>query len=116
MPVHIKLDSGMHRLGFLPDQIDDLIGVLAKQSVLKVSSVFSHLAGTDEAIHDEFTNQQITLFTQMSERLEKGLQVNFLRHILNSAGVQRFTDAKFVRVRLVITSYSLHYAKLYDFP
>jgi len=101
-PVHIKLDTGMHRLGFLEDEIYRLAEMLRKQPSVRVKSVFSHLAGSDEPALDDFTQQQIDSFRRMSGKIEERIQYPFLRHILNSAGIERFPEAQFDMVRLGI--------------
>lgn len=106
-PIHIKIDTGMKRLGFTPNQIPRLIEQLKQYSKLKVQSVFSHLAGSEDDMHDEFTNRQIKLFQQASDELINGLGYNICRHILNSAGVERFPDAQFDMVRLGIGLYGI---------
>jgi len=101
-PIHIKLDTGMHRLGFLEDELDRLAELLCKQPSVRVKSVFSHLAGSDDPALDVFTWQQIDSFRRMSDRIEERIQYPFLRHILNSAGIERFPEAQFDMVRLGI--------------
>ena len=101
-PIHIKLDTGMHRLGFLDNEIDELAGQLCKQTSVRVKSVFSHLAGSDDPALDDFVRQQADAFRKMSDRIEKQIQYPFLRHILNSAGIERFPEAQFDMVRLGI--------------
>ena len=100
--IHIKLDTGMHRLGFEEYQLEDLIMQLKTMTCLKVQSVFSHLAGSDEQAHDGFTNQQIKQFERMSTALQNALGYPVKRHILNSAGIIRFADAHYEIVRLGI--------------
>ena len=107
VPIHIKVDTGMNRLGFLPGELDTLLQKLNDATALKVSSVFSHLAGSDEVVHDEFTQQQIRTFTAACEKLRRALAYDFIRHILNSAGIQRFADAQFEMVRLGIGMYGV---------
>ncbi len=104
-PVHIKIDTGMHRLGFLESEISMLCSRLTKSRNLKVVSVFSHLAATDEPAHDEFTGIQIERFNKLSDRIIKALGYEVLRHILNSSGIERFPDARFDMVRLGIGLY-----------
>ena len=99
-PVHIKLDTGMHRLGFLENETDNLAFRLRKLPSVRVKSVFSHLAGSDDPALDNFTRQQIDTFRRMSAKIEALIQYPFLRHILNSAGIERFPDAQFDMVRL----------------
>ncbi|MFC0876168.1 bifunctional UDP-N-acetylmuramoyl-tripeptide:D-alanyl-D-alanine ligase/alanine racemase [Saccharicrinis sp. FJH2] len=106
-PVHVKLDTGMHRMGFLPEDIEKLISILNEQSYLKVHSVFSHLAAADEPDKDAFTLEQINLFKQYSEKIEDGIGYGFLKHILNSAGTERFFEYQFDMVRLGIGMYGV---------
>ena len=107
VPVHLKLDTGMNRLGFLPHETEGLLHALNHSSALKVASVFSHLAGSDELEHDEFTRQQIQCFTRVCAQVQDGLGYSFFRHILNSAGIERFPEAQFDMVRLGIGMYGV---------
>ncbi|MCT4586287.1 MAG: bifunctional UDP-N-acetylmuramoyl-tripeptide:D-alanyl-D-alanine ligase/alanine racemase [Carboxylicivirga sp.] len=107
VPIHIKVDTGMNRLGFLIDELDDLLDQLKSSGQLKVSSVFSHLAGSDEAIHDGFTEEQIHAFKSACSKLKLGLGYDFIKHILNSAGIERFPNAQFDMVRLGIGMYGV---------
>jgi Alr-MurF fusion protein len=106
-PVHIKIDSGMHRLGFSESEIPRLCHELARLRNLQVSSIFSHLAGSDEEKHDEFTRYQIDLFSRASDRLTDALGYSVMRHILNSSGIERFPGAQFDMVRLGIGLYGI---------
>ncbi|MFW6101636.1 MAG: bifunctional UDP-N-acetylmuramoyl-tripeptide:D-alanyl-D-alanine ligase/alanine racemase, partial [Bacteroidota bacterium] len=106
-PVHIKLDTGMNRLGFKQLEVDALIDQLVNQNELKVSSVFSHLAASDEPGQDEFTTSQIRLFEDLSNKMMKALGYSMLRHILNSAGIERFPEFQFDMVRLGIGLYGI---------
>jgi alanine racemase len=106
-PVHIKLDSGMHRMGFLPAETEPLCRVLARLKNLKVFSIFSHLAGSDEDIHDAFSALQIDIFRQNSDKIKAALGYSVIRHILNSSGIERFPDAQFDMVRLGIGLYGI---------
>jgi alanine racemase len=101
-PVHIKLDTGMHRLGFLEDEIERLTEQLCRLPSVRVKSVFSHLAGSDEPALDDFTRRQIDVFRLLSGKIEERIQYPFMRHILNSAGIERFPEAQFDMVRLGI--------------
>ena len=83
----------MHRLGFLPEEIPDLAQTLRSRKGLQVRSVFSHLAASESWAFDEFTNQQMELFNEAANRLEKGLGISLDRHVLNSAGIERFLIA-----------------------
>lgn len=101
-PIHIKLDSGMHRLGFVEEDLNELIIRLKNNKQLKIKSVFSHLAGSDETALDNFTHHQINAFKNMSGAILKHFNYPILRHILNSAGIGRFPEAQFEMVRLGI--------------
>ena len=104
-PIHIKLDTGMHRLGFDEEDLPRLLNLLSDNPCLRVASVFSHLAAADDPEEDDFTRQQIQLFTRMTDTLRVGLGYPFLRHILNTAGIVRFPEAQFEMVRLGIGLY-----------
>jgi alanine racemase len=106
-PVHIKLDTGMHRLGFVDDDLRSMQNELKQSNVLRVSSVFSHLAASDEEFHDAFTRKQIERFKKMSDEIAQTLGYKLNRHILNSAGIERFPDAQFEMVRLGIGLYGI---------
>ncbi|MCK4879455.1 MAG: alanine racemase, partial [Bacteroidales bacterium] len=100
-PVHVKLDTGMHRLGFGEPDLKQLIPWLQKPE-MRVASVFSHLVASDDQNHDRFTRDQIKRFDHMSSQLLNVLRVPFQQHILNSAGIDRFPDAQYDMVRLGI--------------
>ncbi|MBN2812626.1 MAG: bifunctional UDP-N-acetylmuramoyl-tripeptide:D-alanyl-D-alanine ligase/alanine racemase [Bacteroidales bacterium] len=106
-PIHIKIDTGMHRLGLLREEVGQLCHRLSLLKHLKVASVFSHLAGSDEAVFDEFTNQQIELFRQLSGEIQYTLGYPVIRHILNTSGIERFRQAQFDMVRLGIGLYGI---------
>ena len=113
-PIHIKIDSGMHRLGFYKEDIPWLLNKLSLTKTVRVQSVFSHLAGSDEAQFDQFTLEQISYFNACAEELKAGLNYPILKHICNSAGIERFTDYQFDMCRLGIGMYgfSFNNAKL----
>ncbi|WP_118973406.1 bifunctional UDP-N-acetylmuramoyl-tripeptide:D-alanyl-D-alanine ligase/alanine racemase [Taibaiella koreensis] len=104
-PVHIKLDTGMHRLGFMPHELDALIEELKVNDTTKVVSIFSHLAGSDTADFDGFTQEQATAFTQMSNRLIAALPGKPLLHLCNSTGITRHPELYFDMVRLGVGMY-----------
>ena len=116
VPIHIKIDSGMHRLGFYKEDMPWLIDRLTHQKAVRVASVFSHLAGSDEAQFDAFTLGQIRYFNDCAEELKRGLSTfNFqpstiLKHICNSAGIERFSDFQFDMCRLGIGLYGFSFA------
>ena len=108
--IHIKLDTGMHRLGFEEQDIDALIDQLKQHPTIKIASIFSHLVGADEAEHNDFSRSQIVSFQQMSDRITQALPTGEtppLRHICNSAGIIRFPEARFDMVRLGIGLYGV---------
>ena len=115
VPIHIKIDSGMHRLGFYKEDIPWLLEKLKAHKAVRVASVFSHLAGSDEAQFDDFTLQQIKYFDECAEELKSSLSFGegrgeVLKHILNSAGIERFTDYQFDMCRLGIGLYGFSFA------
>ncbi|MCX6257106.1 MAG: bifunctional UDP-N-acetylmuramoyl-tripeptide:D-alanyl-D-alanine ligase/alanine racemase [Bacteroidia bacterium] len=105
--IHIKLDTGMKRLGFTESEMSDLAKELKTMDNLRIRSVFSHLAASDESIHDEFSRQQIQKFEAMSSRITEMYDYQILRHILNSSGIERFPEAQYDMVRLGIGLYGL---------
>ncbi len=106
-PVHIKIDTGMHRLGFAPDEMPRLIQRLKGQDTLIVRSVFSHLVGSDGTEFDDFTRQQIARFDAAATQLQAAFRHKILRHICNSAGIERFPEAQYDMVRLGIGLYGI---------
>lgn len=109
IPIHIKIDSGMHRLGFYREDMPWLIDRLTHQKAVRVASVFSHLAGSDEAQFDEFTLSQIKYFDACAEELKAGLNYLIIKHICNSAGIERFSDYQFDMCRLGIGLYGFSF-------
>lgn len=109
-PIHIKFDTGMHRLGFDPKDMPRLAERLVAQKAVRVRSVFSHLCVADEPSWDDFTRQQIQTFTEMADALTSRLGYKVLRHILNSAGIERFTEYQFDMCRLGIGLYGFSFA------
>jgi len=108
LPVHIKVDTGMKRLGFCDFEIDELLKKLQKTELLYVKSVFSHLAASDEAQHDDFTKQQILTFSEISNKFTNALDYHFIRHISNTSGIERFPQATFDMVRIGIGLYGFN--------
>jgi alanine racemase len=106
-PIHIKLDTGMHRLGFNKPDIAELIAKLNETLELKVASIFSHLAASDDPKEDDFTAQQAGLFEEMSNQLIEGLGYKPLRHLCNSAGIVRHHGLHYDMVRLGIGLYGV---------
>jgi alanine racemase len=106
-PIHLKLDTGMHRLGFEEKDLDELLKRLQGQESLRVRSIFSHLAGSDEAQFDDYTYGQLALFERLSTRIQAAFPHRILRHLLNSAGIDRFPEAQYDMVRLGIGMYGI---------
>lgn len=106
-PIHIKIETGMNRLGFLPEMIDDLVFTLIDQDVIKVATIFSHLAASDEPSMDEFSKIQIQRFEEISTKIREALDYPIKRHILNSSGIVRFPEAQYDFVRLGIGLYGV---------
>ena len=110
VPIHIKIDSGMHRLGFYKEDMSWLLARLHTTKAVRVRSVFSHLAGSDEAQFDEFTLGQIRYFDASAEELKAGLNYPIIKHICNSAGIERFSQYQFDMCRLGIGLYGFSFA------
>ena len=106
-PIHIKIDTGMHRLGFAPEEMPKLIERLKHQSSVIPRSVFSHLVGSDSDRFDAFTRRQIETFEAASGELQSAFSHKILRHICNTAGIQRYPGAQFDMVRLGIGLYGV---------
>ena len=103
--IHIKVDTGMHRLGFDLQDLPRLIDIVKRNPKLRIASVFSHLAAAEDPAEDTFTRRQIALFGRMTDTLCAAFDYKILRHILNSAGIIRFPEAQFDMVRLGIQLY-----------
>ncbi len=106
-PVHIKLDTGMHRLGFMSSELDALIAYLRETPEVRVKSLFSHLCVDEDPEQDTFTLGQIDLFRRNTRLVAEGIGYMPLRHILNSAGIERFPQYQFDMVRLGIGIYGI---------
>ncbi|UQD55783.1 bifunctional UDP-N-acetylmuramoyl-tripeptide:D-alanyl-D-alanine ligase/alanine racemase [Flavobacterium sp. K5-23] len=106
-PIHIKLDTGMHRLGFEENTIEELIAALKENTTVKVKSVLSHMASSDDLIHQDFSLSQISLFDSLSTRMIKELNISPIRHILNTSGISNYPLAQFDMVRLGIGLYGV---------
>lgn len=106
-PVHLKLDTGMHRLGFMSDEISELTDFLKTCKEVKVKSIYSHLAAADDPSCDDFTLGQISLFQKNADLITSALAYKPLYHMLNSAGIERFPQYQFDMVRLGIGIYGV---------
>ena len=107
LPVHIKIDTGMHRLGFSPED-----ALLAAQEItayphMKIASVFSHLASAEDADDDAFSEHQISIFKKTCDAISNITKHPFIRHIANSAGAARHADARFDMIRMGIAMYGI---------
>ena len=109
LPVHIKIDSGMHRLGFYQEDMPKLIARLQGQKAVRVASVFSHLAGSDEAQFDAFTHEQANYFNTCATPLQSALKYPIITHICNTAGIERFPEYHFDMCRLGIGMYGISF-------
>ncbi len=107
-PINIKIDTGMHRLGFHPNELEQLVVDLkSAEKFVKVDTVFSHLAATDEPTHDVFTNQQAKLFEKLSLKIIDQFNYKIDRHLLNTNGIARFLNFQYDMVRLGIGLYGV---------
>ncbi len=107
LPVHIKIDTGMHRLGFLEDEMEELIRVIAGNRSIKVKSAFTHLAASDDRKQDAFTFQQFAIFKRCCKKLEQGLGYAFDKHISNTSAISRHPELQMDMVRLGIGLYGI---------
>ncbi|MHC1708610.1 MAG: bifunctional UDP-N-acetylmuramoyl-tripeptide:D-alanyl-D-alanine ligase/alanine racemase [Bacteroidales bacterium] len=105
--VHIKLDTGMYRLGFIETELPELQKKLKSNPFIQVRSVFSHLVASHDPAHDDFTREQISRFDRMSSFLKQSTDGEIFRHILNSGGICRFPEAQFDMVRIGISLYGV---------
>lgn len=106
-PIHVKIDSGMHRLGFLPEEIDELISRLKAQNAVVPRSVFSHFVGSDGEMFNDFTKKQFDVYNEASLKLQKSFPDKILRHICNTAGIERFPEYHLDMVRLGLGLYGI---------
>lgn len=106
-PVHIKLDTGMHRLGFMASELPALLDFLKNHHQVRVKSIYSHLAASEDPSEDEFTLSQISMFVQNAGIISESVGYRPMWHILNSAGIERFPQYQFDMVRLGIGIYGI---------
>jgi alanine racemase len=106
-PIHIKLDTGMHRLGFEEENVAELIAILKNNKYVIVKSILSHMATSDDLKHQEFAHSQLNLFEKLSSKLMTELQIKPIRHILNTSGISNFPQAQYDMVRLGIGLYGV---------
>ena len=108
-PIHIKLDTGMHRLGFVAEEVDELISRLKDNRSIRVASVFAHLACADDPAQDDFSREQISLFDALSRRIVDAMPYEVIRHMANSAAIERLPEAAFDMCRLGLGLYGYGY-------
>ena len=106
-PVHIKIDTGMHRLGFEENEVAELCSILMKNDSVKVVSVFSHLAASGSSLHDDFTNQQTNKFSEAADQIESIIGYKIIRHIANSSAIYRHPNLQMNMIRLGIGLYGV---------
>jgi Alr-MurF fusion protein len=106
-PIHVKLDTGMHRLGFQESDLPELVEIVQNNDTVKIKSILSHMATSDSLEHKDFSISQIKLFEKNSSKIISALQINPIRHILNTSGISNFPEAQFDMVRLGIGLYGI---------
>lgn len=106
-PIHLKIDTGMHRLGFTEEDVPELMERIKNQGGIRIQSVFSHLAASESWNFDDFTLEQIKTFKTIAGQIELNCHYPIMKHILNSAGIERFPDEQMDMVRLGISLYGV---------
>ncbi len=106
-PIHIKLETGMHRLGFQENDLPELVSKLKENDTVMVKSILSHMATSDDLEHQEFAIKQLDLFEKLSSRLMKDLHIHPIRHILNTSGISNYPQGQYDMVRLGIGLYGI---------
>ena len=105
--IHLKMDTGMHRLGFEQDELSGLLKHLSVHPSIEIASIFSHLAGADEPEHEEFSRNQARMFEGMYSIIREGIGYQPIRHLLNSPGIMRFPEFQYDMVRLGVGLYGV---------
>lgn len=105
--IHLKLDTGMHRLGFFPEEIPEVVELLKNQNLVRVQSFFTHLVASGDPNQDDFTRYQINTYSDAAQVLNEGLGYTFIRHVANTSGIVRWPEAHFDMVRLGIGLYGV---------
>lgn len=106
-PIHLKIDTGMHRLGFEEPHLEELISILKNCKSVQVKSILSHMATSDDLAHNDFALEQIEKFNRISTHLSAALEISPIRHILNTSGISNYPQAQFDMVRLGIGLYGI---------
>ena len=104
-PVHLKFDTGMHRLGFASSEKEQVLAAILAQPEVRIQGIYSHLADADNANDHQFTEQQIGVFTEIKQYFDEHLQYSYLAHLLNSEGALHYSEAQFDMIRLGIVLY-----------
>ncbi|AEA43145.1 alanine racemase [Fluviicola taffensis] len=104
-PIHLKFDTGMHRLGFAPSDKERILAIINSQPEVKIQGIYSHLADADNPIHSEFTQKQLTSFESIVSYFRTNSSDSFLAHILNSEGSLRYPESCYDMIRLGISMY-----------
>ncbi|MFY0643845.1 MAG: bifunctional UDP-N-acetylmuramoyl-tripeptide:D-alanyl-D-alanine ligase/alanine racemase [Bacteroidia bacterium] len=107
MNIHLEFDTGMHRLGFDSSEIEEIASLLNQHQNIEIASVFSHLSSADDERHDIYTKEQLDAFHAICDQLAKRTSKKFIRHIANTAGIQRFSESTMDMVRLGIGLYGI---------
>jgi alanine racemase len=105
--IHLKLDTGMKRLGFEEHDLPELLKKIGTNSSIKIGSIFTHLVAADEEVHNDFTRTQLSKFNRMAYEIENLIGYKTIRHALNSAGIIRFPEMQMDMVRLGIGLYGI---------
>ncbi len=111
LPIHLKVDSGMHRLGFTAADLPRVQTLLRSQKKLRIKSIFSHLSASEDPQYDAFTHQQLDLFDEMYATVCAGLDISPIKHILNTSGVLRFSEHQYDMVRIGLGLYGIDASK-----
>ena len=106
-PIHIKIDTGMHRLGFEAENLSELIQIVKGNETIQIKSILSHMATSDDLKHDAFSKSQIALYEKLSSQLQNELNIKPIRHILNTSGIANYPEAQYDMVRLGIGLYGI---------
>ncbi|HEY0667926.1 MAG TPA: bifunctional UDP-N-acetylmuramoyl-tripeptide:D-alanyl-D-alanine ligase/alanine racemase [Sphingobacteriaceae bacterium] len=106
-PVHIKFDTGMHRLGFIAEETDELLNRISESDTMQIISVFSHLVASDDSRHDDFTRKQLADFESITKKVSSKLDYSVIKHIANTSAISRWQDAQMDMVRLGIGLYGI---------
>jgi len=110
--IHLKLDTGMHRLGFIESELEQLMEILIEHPIIKVKSLFSHMAGSDKPDLDAFSHTQIERFDRMSSKIENTIGYSCIKHILNTGGIIRFGQHHYDMVRIGLGIYGIDETKI----